>query len=70
MRTAWGRSELRWEGAKGPQEVRGRLENQGPAQARGGERRRGGRALGEILLGLPLFEIVFLKIFEWKCNMW
>jgi hypothetical protein len=51
MRAAWGRSELHWEGARGPQE------------ASGGERRRGGRAVGEILLGLPLFEIVFLEIF-------
>jgi hypothetical protein len=68
MRAAWGRSELRWEGVRGPQEARGRLENRGASagarQARGGERRRGGRALGETLLGLPLFEIVFLQIFE------
>jgi hypothetical protein len=42
----------------------GGSKTEGPAQARGGERRRGGRALGEILLGLPLFEIVFLQIFE------
>jgi hypothetical protein len=42
----------------------GGSKTEGPAQARGGERQRGGRALGEILLGLPLFEIVFLQIFE------
>jgi hypothetical protein len=68
MRAVWGRSELRWEGARGPREARGGLENWGASagarQVRGGERRRGGRALGEILLGLPLFEIVFLQIFE------
>jgi hypothetical protein len=68
MRAAWGRSELHWEGARGPREACRWLENRGASagarQACGGERRCGGRALGEILLGMPLFEIVFLQLFE------
>jgi hypothetical protein len=42
--------------------------------ARGGAARARTRGTtsrsGEILLGLPLFELVFLQNFELKCNMW